>query len=165
MPTHIRPLTRSSIKPRVLFPSAHSKSGSAKLERTDVADEEVATDVEDLPAGKDSSADAASIDQADAKGRNELATPAVKSTATTPASPGAATRSLRSRAKQEHVMESHDTPTPATAHKKHNSPFSGWMRTKSAPAASASKSKKRDADPVDTNGAPVAKRSRGVTSN
>ncbi|KAL1873676.1 hypothetical protein Plec18167_006193 [Paecilomyces lecythidis] len=147
--TSVRPLTRSSIKPRALFPTAQ-KTGP------DAVEEEEATDVEDNTANE-TEVDAGN-EETQANAKKDPVTPEIRSTATTPASPGATIRSLRSRSK--HIHDS--TPTASGSKKeKRVSPFNGWMRKKQTPAALASASKKREADPVASIGGPATKKTKG----
>lgn len=150
--TNIRPLTRSSIKPRVLFPTAHKTEPP-------VVEEEEATDVEDNTASNEP---AVNIVHQGADAQKEAITPEIHSTATTPASPGATVRSLRSRNK--HIAQD-ATPTASSSKKeKRISPFNGWMRKKQqtpSPNGLASASKKREADAVGSTGGPATKKTRG----
>lgn len=163
--TRVRPLTRSSIKPRVLFPTAQkSQSGGAS---SATADEEAATDIEDL----------ADADENENENENEepnhmtdvnmdqpQVTPPAKSTVTTPASPGATGRTLRPRPGRP-TSNQNDTPSVLEPKKeKRISPFDGWLRKKqtpSPPGVEFSIPKKRDADPTPSMSGPVTKKTKG----
>lgn len=152
--TRVRPLTRSSIKPRVLFPSAHQRPAQ---ETPSSADEEAATDIEE-DAGSNETTDEA--DTADVEMEQPVVTPEAKSTVTTPPSPGATTRTLRPRGKKDDDV----TPSaPEPKRSKRISPFDGWMRKKQTPSPTgmATKAKKRDAETVGGMGVPAAKKTKG----
>lgn len=141
-----KPLTRRSIKPRILFPEA--AKGSRRRE------EEIATDEEDaqeadaqLPAIPDD-------------------TPAfIPESPQQPQTPGA-TRLLRSNARA--VTQEEETPTgtnTADTKRKRIGAFDHWLRKKqaieemSSPASPA----KREADPSSSSGAPPsAKKTRSA---
>ncbi|KAL5002313.1 hypothetical protein BDV10DRAFT_157622 [Aspergillus recurvatus] len=147
-----RPLTRSSIKPRVLFPSARDYVAE---ENDEV--EEAATDIEDHVL--DDAEAAEDLDLiADVHSEQRPVTPPPKSTVSTPPSPGASARSLRSRSKRE--LGTERTPTTSEAKKK-PSPFDGWLRKKQTPPVIAAKTKKRDAETADGAGGPAPKKTRG----
>ncbi|KAL4979287.1 hypothetical protein BDW66DRAFT_128095 [Aspergillus desertorum] len=147
-----RPLTRSSIKPRVLF---HSARHSIAEENDEV--EEAATDIEDHVL--DDAEAAEDLDLiADANSEQRPVTPPLKSTFSTPSSPGASARSLRSRSRRE--LGTGRTPTALEAKKK-PSPFDGWLRKKQTPSVIAAKTKKRDAETAGGPGGPAAKKTRG----
>ncbi|KAL6236915.1 hypothetical protein BDW75DRAFT_205648 [Aspergillus navahoensis] len=147
-----RPLTRSSIKPRVLFPGARD----CLVEENDEV-EEAATDIEDHVL--DDAEAAEDLDLiADVHSEQRPVTPPPKSTVSTPPSPGTLTRSSRSRSKRE--LEAGRTPTASEAKKK-PSPFDGWLRKKQPPPVIAAKTKKRDAETAGGAGGPAAKKTRG----
>ncbi|KAL2827028.1 hypothetical protein BDW59DRAFT_59673 [Aspergillus cavernicola] len=150
-----RPLTRASIKPRVLFPSANHRAVQEAYE--DDADEEAATDIEDhILDDADSTDDV--YQTADIHSQQRPATPPPSSIATPP-SPGASVRSLRSRSKREDLDGR--TPTAPETKRKHISPFDGWLRKKQPPSVIGSKPKKRDAETVGSPEGPVSKKTRG----
>ncbi|KAL4873428.1 hypothetical protein BDV12DRAFT_159969 [Aspergillus spectabilis] len=150
-----RPLTRSSIKPRVLFPSAH---GPTEESHASDADEEAATDIEDHVLDDLAAED---LDHtADIHSQQRAVTPPPNSI-DTPASPGASIRSLRSRVKRED-LEHKRTPTVSEAKKKRISPFDGWLRKKQTPPVVASKAKKREAEPAGSPSGPPFKKTRGT---
>ncbi|PYH90590.1 hypothetical protein BO71DRAFT_72719 [Aspergillus ellipticus CBS 707.79] len=157
--TRVRPLTRSSIKPRVLFPSAKDQAPESSS-LSDV-DEEAATDIEDHMLHVDTEPEAEDHDDPaiDVEMQQRPVTPPPP-TVETPASPGATIRSLRSRSKPEDA-EHRDTPTASEVKKKRISPFDGWLRKKQTPAVTGTKAKKRDAEAAGSPGGPVTKRTRG----
>ncbi|KAL2796901.1 hypothetical protein BJX66DRAFT_335620 [Aspergillus keveii] len=151
-----RPLTRSSIKPRVLFASPNDRSTNEN--QIDDADEEAATDIDDhILEDADTVADVE--DSANIRSQQRPVTPPPNSVATPP-SPGGSARSLRSRAKRE-GLEHGQTPTASEAKKKRISPFDGWLRKKQTPPVIGSKAKKREAETAGSPGGPASKRTRG----
>ncbi|KAL4780211.1 hypothetical protein BJX76DRAFT_338573 [Aspergillus varians] len=150
-----RPLTRSSVKPRVLFPSAHDRAA----QEHDDTDEEAATDIEDHVLD-DTDVTEELDPNADIHSQQERpVTPPANSAIATPPSPGASVRSLRPRAKRE--LEIEQTPIAPDAKKKKNSPFDGWLRKKKTPPVAASKTKKRDAETAGSPSGPAPKKTRG----
>ncbi|KAJ5808212.1 hypothetical protein N7474_009481 [Penicillium riverlandense] len=138
--TSVQPLTRSSIKPRVLFPTASKDDESHH--------EDEATDVEE-------------------NAKDDLSTPSPKSPLTTPASPGGTMR-LRSGARFDKTQVD-ATPTMVSdlkkTEKKPSSPFARWQRKKQSPDDGTSTTpKKREAGPVSSSSGPAPKRTRGVRS-
>ncbi|CBF76392.1 hypothetical protein AN4960.2 [Aspergillus nidulans FGSC A4] len=144
-----RPLTRSSIKPRVLFPSAREHVAGENNE-----EEEAATDIEDQFLDHTEAADDLDL-IANVHPEQRLDTPPPKSDVSTPPSPGVSVRSLRSRSKRE--LGARQTPTASDPTKK-PSPFDGWLRKKQTPPVIAAKTKKRDAESA---GGPAPKKTRG----
>ncbi|KAL3469534.1 hypothetical protein BJX99DRAFT_69382 [Aspergillus californicus] len=152
-----RPLTRSSIKPRVLFPGTINRE--VHEGQTSDADEEAATDIEDHILDDTESAD--DVDHtADIESQQRFITPPPKSVAT-PLSPGASIRSLRSRTKRD-GLDHGRTPTASELKKKRISPFDGWLRKKQTPPVIGSKSRKRDAETIGSPGGPASKRTRAT---
>ncbi|CEL07950.1 hypothetical protein ASPCAL11104 [Aspergillus calidoustus] len=151
-----RPLTRSSIKPRVLFASANDRLTNEN--QIDDADEEATTDIEDHIL-EEAGTVADVQHSANIHSQQRPVTPPPTSVATPP-SPGGSARSLRSRAKRE-GLEHGQTPTASEAKKKRISPFDGWLRKKQTPPAIGSKAKKRDAETAGSPGGPASKRTRG----
>lgn len=146
------PLTRSSIKPRVLFPSSND---DGKADDVDETDEEAATDVEDNANPKDG---ANEIDHGpDVDMHQDPVTPPAKSIVTPP-SPGGTIRTLRSRAKRD-FAEYDTTPTAPATRTKTMSPFAGWQRKKQSPPSGTATPKRRDARNTSP-GEPAAKRTR-----
>ncbi|KAF7115990.1 hypothetical protein CNMCM5793_003823 [Aspergillus hiratsukae] len=153
--TAIRPLTRSSIKPRVLFPSGND-GGHSEHHMSD-SDEEAATDIDEHVLHKELEDDDAATD---VEMPQRPVTPPPKSAVATPPSPGATMRSLRPRGKQEGA-EHTGTPNASETNTKRVSPFAGWLRKKQTPANVGSKAKKRDADAAASPGGPAIKKTRG----
>ncbi|GES58376.1 hypothetical protein ATEIFO6365_0004052700 [Aspergillus terreus] len=153
--TNARPLTRSSIKPRVLFPSTNERTPEPQVNDPD--EEEAATDIEDhvLP---DDVAEESEDRVPDVEMQQRPVTPPQNSAIETPASPGATTRSLRPRTKRD---VSEHTPTASEAKRKRISPFAGWLRKKETPAVTGPKARKRDAEAEGSPGGPATKRTRG----
>lgn len=152
--TNVRPLTRSSIKPRVLFPSA--RDTSAQQDPPSEVDEEAATDIEDHAKETDEVTD----QPTDGETQQRPSTPPSESTAAAPPSPDPSTvRSLRSRAKPGDTDQHGATPTVLEPKRKRVSPFDGWLRKKPAPAVP--RSKKREAEAASSPGGPSTKRTRG----
>lgn len=139
-----RPLDRSSIKPRVLFPSSRSRSSQDK--QPNDTDEEAATDIEDHTMPQNSTGESDHNEEEEEEVAEEVPDRPV-----TP--PGTSSRTLLNQDGVDHSR----TPV-STTRRKHASPFDGWLRKKQAPTGAISKPKKRDAE---TTGGPAAKRSRG----
>lgn len=150
--SRIRPLTRSSIKPRVLFPSA--KDNGPQQGPANQVDEEAATDIEDHTKDTDDAADQAT----DVETQQRSTTPPPKADEAIP-SPG---RSLRPRAKREDATHHEATPATSEPKRKRVSPFDGWLRKKPTPAAPGHKSKKRDHEAVGSPGGPSTKKTRAT---
>lgn len=126
-------MTRSSIKPRLLFPAAGK---GKKTERPIHEDEEAVTDIEDhvfgnSDVGADVDVPATPLDMA----TDKHATP--KAPRFAPASPPATTRTTR-------VKPAAD-PSPVKKAAKPHSPFDGWRRSK---RATEPRGHKREADPL-----------------
>lgn len=123
-----RPLTRSSIKPRLLFPTAKQRE---EREAANTDDEEATTDVEELH------------DDVMTDREEEQVTTPVKQTVFSPATPPTTVHATRSSTKK--APEAVD-PIPYQGKKA--SPFNGWARTKAGTSTSAAggKGKKRDAE-------------------
>nr|UBX54541.1 hypothetical protein [Aspergillus sp.] len=153
--TDTRPLTRSSIKPRVLFPTNNERT--PEPQSNDPDEEEAATDIEDhmLP---DEVAEESEDRVPDIEMQQRPVTPPQNSAIETPGSPGATIRSLRPRTKRD---VSERTPTASESKRKRISPFAGWLRKKETPAVTGSKARKRDAEAEGSPGGPATKRTRG----
>ena len=157
-----RPFTRSSIKPRLLFPNENQ--GRERELAADEADEEALTDIEvpvPSPAGK-------------RRGKVDEAITPVKQNFR-PATPPSTERVKRGRRKDvnnlphvasamdldEHVNpqeeELQTPPLPPTRGKK-NSPFDSWQRVKPTSRLAAGKGAKREGEALDRQG--EGKRSR-----
>ncbi|RWA06709.1 hypothetical protein EKO27_g8402 [Xylaria grammica] len=129
-----RPMTRSSIKPRLLFPSA----SKGKKVVTTAEDEEAVTDIEDNVFQDTQDADIQEVPQTPAhiaKGKAE--TP--KAPRFAPSSPPSTGRATRSTDK----LRGGDTPMKA----KVPSPFDGWRRSKRGALAQG---QKREGDVLET---------------
>ncbi|KAI1429888.1 hypothetical protein F5Y12DRAFT_343074 [Xylaria sp. FL1777] len=114
-----RPMTRSSIKPRLLFPPAPK---GKKVAATTVEDEEAVTDIEDNVFGDSQAAAETDGPQTPAQvAKGKLGTPDAPRFG--PASPPSTGRATRSTDK----LRGGDTPIKA----KGPSPFDGWRRSKS----------------------------------
>ncbi|KAE8373388.1 hypothetical protein BDV26DRAFT_272211 [Aspergillus bertholletiae] len=152
---NVRPLTRSSIKPRVLFPTANDRAPPSN--HVSDVDEEAATDIEDHMLVPE---EVETVDRpVDIEMKQRPVTPP-QNTVETPPSPGATIRSLRPRAKRDD--SEHTTPTASETKRKRVSPFDGWLRRKSTPVPAGPKAKKRDAaDTVGSPGGPATKKTRG----
>lgn len=131
-PTRPRPFTRSSVKPRLLFPRTEKK-GKEVTKNATTSDEEAATDIEDhvLAAVEDDVEELPDADADDAvqepatpaaKADEKLATPVAPRFA--PASPPSTVRATRTTSK----LTGHDSSIKAV---KPRSPFDGWRRSKS----------------------------------
>jgi hypothetical protein len=137
-----RPITRSSIKPRVLFPSIPKQT--ADDPHSPPTDEEATTDIEEHPEA---------IEGGDVTHSADVDMDAVSSNG----------RSLRSRAaKVPEIQDGIPTGVAPKKEKQRHSPFAVWMRKKQSPVDTGIlASKKRDADPTPNLTAPVAKKTRG----
>ncbi|KAL9632608.1 MAG: hypothetical protein Q9164_005215 [Protoblastenia rupestris] len=146
----LRPLTRSSLKPRLLFPTAQQR---AERDAAALEAEEAPTDIEDHHMTQP----------------EEVVTPVKKSfTPATPPTTGHATRSstkkLRDATLSPLDMEEGDKELPAEERKK-VSPFDGWSRTK-AGVGSGVKGRKRAGERAERQeGLVGGKRVKSGTSN
>ena len=135
----VRPLTRSSIKPRLLFPTAKQRQ---EREAAAVEDEEATTDLEEPHDHDMTGAEEA-----------QPTTP-VKPTSFSPATPPTtdhATRAYTKKAKLEHLpLEPPELveAMPSRPRGKKVSPFDGWLRTKSG-SGGVVKGKKRVAEALE----------------
>ena len=127
--TQSHSLTRSSIKPRLLFPTTTRK---ARRSKSDLEDEEAPTDVDDPDAT-----------ETDHEPLPEKRTP-IKATfrglaPDTPPDTGHATRSATKKAAKDGLSSLAISPVKLDFNKsfkgKKVSPFDGWARTKPGPAA------------------------------
>ena len=127
----VGPLTRSAIKPRLLFPT---REQLRQRETTDLDDEEATTDIEGSHNGVVTDAD------------EEQVTTPVMQTTFSPATPPTTVHATRSSTKR--APES----TEVISYKgKKVSPFDGWSRTKASATTAAKgggKGKKRENDEV-----------------
>jgi len=154
VPAHLRgPLTRSSIKPRLLFPSQKQFSQNAEDE------EEAITDIEEQ-----SHEVSTPVEHTD----SPILTP--KAPKFAPASPPTTARATRASKKADREISPVPIPsmvdedqgsTSARAGRARGgkvSPFDSWQRTKGGPV---SQSKKREGEMLMKNGGEVSKRLRG----
>ncbi|PGH17810.1 hypothetical protein AJ79_00951 [Helicocarpus griseus UAMH5409] len=134
----VRPLTRSSIKPRLLFPNASQRgtaqssksSGSEKAINPEKTRDEDDADLQKSPSDL----------SAPSNNNNAPMTPPSKTTVPTPSTPLTGGRSLRSHTKEG--QDDSATPTrPSNGDAVRVSPFDRWTRTK--PQASAARLRKR----------------------
>ncbi|MCJ1282621.1 hypothetical protein MMC26_001946 [Xylographa opegraphella] len=141
-----RPLTRSSIKPRLLFPN--TPQPETEHPDTGVTDEEAVTDIED-PHAHDSDM----TELAPETGEEALVTPVKPSfTPTSPPSTGRATRASTKKAALDSSPMGPETVEVKSRfvvkHGRTASPFDNWRRTK-AGAVSGSKGKKREGESLE----------------
>ena len=148
--TNVRPLTRSSIKPRLLFPT---QKQTREREAANTEDEEATTDIEDHN----------DTPMSDPEEEQHVTTPR-KQTVFSPATPpttGHATRQATKRTPEELVK-----PIPYKGKKV--SPFDGWARTKAGSAngtAGGGKGRKREAEAMEkADGARGNKKVRGAAA-
>ncbi|KAL8945022.1 MAG: hypothetical protein Q9216_000006 [Gyalolechia sp. 2 TL-2023] len=129
----LRPSTRASVKPRLLFPTEKQNRGR------ETADEVAATDIEDEATDKKVKS-VTPVKQSFAP-----ATPPTTSHNTRSASKKAATNGLRcTLGSQDAIIDETMAPADCRPRKK-TSPFDGWQRTKNGPPAHR-KSRKRSAE-------------------
>lgn len=149
----IRPLTRSSIKPRLLFPTKQQIQ-ERTVSSTD--DEEAPTDIED-------SKDHEMTNPVD---ETQITTPVKASifSPTTPPTTGHATRAATKKA----ALESPSNPpepveaAPYERRGKKVSPFDGWARTKVGTSGVRGREKKREGEALEkTGGAAGSKKVSG----
>ncbi|KAI1100798.1 hypothetical protein F4804DRAFT_34043 [Jackrogersella minutella] len=124
-----RPLTRSAIKPRLLFPSSHKVSKVKAVTKATSEDEEAVTDVEDHVledvAKEDPPTTAGVVETPAAMIFEKAETPVAPRFA--PASPPSTVRATRASARIQAI----ETPMKLG---KSRSPFDGWRRSKSRAA-------------------------------
>ncbi|MCJ1391325.1 hypothetical protein MMC18_004188 [Xylographa bjoerkii] len=151
-----RPLTRSSIKPRLLFPTKLQPD----TEHLDISitDEEAVTDIEDPHAHDSDMTELAPEVEEEA-----LVTPIKPSF--TPTSPPSTARATRASTKKAALDSSPTGPEPVDAkprfvvkHGRTASPFDNWRRTK-ASAAGGGKGRKREGESLER-GADESKRAK-----
>ena len=144
----IRPLTRSSIKPRLLFPP--------KQTAPIVDDEEAPTDIENPQEHE----------MTDPEDNTSVTTPVKASIFSPPTPPttGHATRAITRKTAFDLPL---DPPEPVEAvsyerRGKKVSPFDGWARTKAGTSGGGGKGKKREAEGMEkTEGVAGSKKVRG----
>lgn len=153
VPARLRgPMTRSSIKPRLLFPTTEQLAAKAKKSAISVDDEEADTDIEG--GSTDSSTPAKQI-------RNLSVTPQAPDFAL--ASPPTTARATRSKmlddmssSKPTTPIKSVDVTFSSDGHGRaeRTSPYNSWKRTKST-------ARKRAGDSLTRSGGDITKRHRG----
>jgi hypothetical protein len=159
VPARLRgPLTRSSIKPRLLFPTAEQTAVREKKFQLTDDDEEAITDIEEPPNGFSTPVDTDDM---------LATTPTAPKFA--PYSPPATARATRSAKKVTYGGSSPLTPGmtfdddadigPVHSGRRggKSSPFAGWSRTKSGVTGHG---KKREAEPISRAGGEVSKKQR-----
>ncbi|KAL9034249.1 MAG: hypothetical protein Q9214_007130 [Letrouitia sp. 1 TL-2023] len=138
------PLRRTSIKPRLLFPTQTQRRDH------EIAEEEALTDIEQLPDALDNAA-MTTKEPRDDRVVNNLNTPVKGSFApTSPPSTGRATRAATKRAKLDRVTSParSSEPVEESFHtrpqkRKTRSPFDMWQRTKSGVSGSGTGQKRK----------------------
>ena len=121
MDEETRPLTRSSIKPRLLFPTPQQQR---EREADNISDEEATTEVEEAQDDQDV----------------EVTTP-LKQTVFSPATPPTTGHATRSATKKADDVE------PVPLPRKKISPFDGWARKKASTSpGGGGKGRKRQAE-------------------
>ena len=175
MPTaSARPLTRSSIKPRLLFPTEQQKRAREQKNNQpssmQEADEEAITDIDDAAQVPLPSSDIEGSDLDDpphlSADHAEAPSPTTPTgDALTPSSPPTA-RATRARVRSAALSSSplaHAEPEDILHRGKKVSPFDGWPRTKPGTGA-AGKSKKRQGEEMGPSEAAGRKRVRAEKS-
>lgn len=147
--SNLRPLTRSSIKPRLLFPTPKQR---AERSAAAIAEEEAPTDIEDHAMTHP----------------EEIVTPVKKSFApATPPTTGHATRSSTKKARDatlsplDRGVDGIEVPT---GKRKKVSPFDGWARTK-AGMGGGGKGRKREGEAMERSEGAGGKRVRSFTEH
>ena len=144
----IRPLTRSSIKPRLLFPPKQPiDEHTVHL----IGDDEAPTDIEDLQ----------DHDMTEPEEEKEVVTP-IKASVFSPPTPPTTGHANRAATKKVAFDLASDPPEPTEAvpyerRGKKASPFDGWARTKAGTSGNVGKGKKREAE--------IMEKTEGVTSS
>ena len=128
IPSTIKPLTRKSVKPRLLFPTEAQRRAREEAAEEDTTDIEDANKPEDTEMQIQEQAEPDEIQQDDAP-----STPA-EAIKSTPDSPPVSTRSLRS---SMHKSSGTDSAT-GTGATKRSSPFDSWRRSKGSVARAGS---------------------------
>ena len=149
----IRPLTRSTIKPRLLFPT---KQQIQERTPSSIDDEEAPTDIEDPQ-------DHVMTDPEDEK---QVNTP-VKASVFSPTTPPTTSHATRAATKKAAINLLSDPPEPVEAvpyerRGKKVSPFDGWARRKAGASVAGGKGKKREGEAMEKNeGVAGSKKVRG----
>ncbi|KAK2802701.1 hypothetical protein FQN51_004225 [Onygenales sp. PD_10] len=144
----VRPLTRSSIKPRLLFPGA-----TQRATRVSKVADAGKTAESDMGVADEPNQASPQLDIPNSSSNTVPVTPPSKTTVSTPATPLATGRSLRS-----HTREAQDDVGTPSREAVRVSPFDKWTRTKAQ--ASPAKLRKRIAAASADNTEPAAKRTR-----
>lgn len=153
--SRLRPFTRSSVKPRLLFPTAAQRE---ERSLTAVDDEEAITDIEELPPLPD---DSEITDVAPETEEEALVTPVKDSFAapTTPPTTGHATRAATRKAQlYSSAPEPVEASAPYNRRQKKVASFDGWQRTKATVSATG-RGKKRGGEVLEKDG--TGKKLRG----
>ena len=149
----MRPLTRSSVKPRLLFPT---KQQTHERTVSTIDDEEAPTDIEDFQ----------DHEMADPEDEKQVTTP-VKASIFSPTTPPTTGHATRAATKKAALDSPSDPPEPIEAiryerHGKKVSPFDGWARTKAGTGEFGGKGKKREGEALErTEGVAGSKKVRG----
>lgn len=152
----MRPLTRSSIKPRLLFPT---KQQIQERTASTIDDEEAPTDIEDPQ----------DHEMTDPEDEKQVFTP-VKASGFSPTTPPTTGHATRAATKKAALVSPSDPPEPVEAFRyerreKKASPFDGWARMKFGTSGVGGKGKKREGEAMEkTEGVAGSKkiRSNGV---
>lgn len=154
----LRLFTRSSIKPRLLFPTEEQRR--ARETQAEMADEEAITDIEEHRLLDSEMTDIAGDTE------EEVAVTPVKPTFI-PASPPASGRTTRAASRKAALDSSPLAPEPielpnsVVEKVKKRSPFDAWRRTKVG-AGGAGKGKKREGDVLERSDGLQAKKARSI---
>ena len=140
----LRPFTRSSIKPRLLF-----QTEKQRLDR--LADEEAVTDIEEQPQNEASDRGVDTEEEA-------IKTPVKR--LFEPATPPETTHKTRSASKKARTNGNSSPLVPDAVDAfemepdvpKKISPFDGWRRTKAGSESSGGKGKKREGEAIERDG-------------
>ena len=138
----MRPLTRSSVKPRLLFPT--KQPIHERIENT-ADDEEAPTDIEE----------AQDHEMTDPEDEKQVTTP-VKASIFSPCTPPTTGHATRAATKKAALDSPSDLPEPVEAvpyerRGKKFSPFDRWVRTKPGTGGGVGRGKKREGEAMDQN--------------
>lgn len=146
-----RPFTRSSIKPRLLFPTEEQRQ--MRNASADYVDEEATTEVEE----QDEVVDSEMTDVEASTDKEVLITP-VKETAE-PASPPASGRATRGSTRKVSAPEPVEYLPTNTTRMKKASPFDSWQRSKAG-----RETKRKGEDGVEGSGGSASKKVKRTTA-